>query len=48
MSYHGRVKWPWLVATLACTVALVVQLGLVLQGYIAPTVTNTVVENKEL
>ena len=38
------MKWPWVLVHVACVVALVTQLGSVLEGYIAPTLTNTVVE----
>jgi hypothetical protein len=43
------LTWPWLLVHLACTTFLLIQLWLVLwNGYVKPSVTNTVVENKNL
>jgi hypothetical protein len=43
------MRWRWLLVHLACAVALLVQLGFVVwNGYIRPSVTNTVVEEKDL
>jgi hypothetical protein len=44
----SSVQWHWVILTLACTTALLVQLGLVIRGYVAPTLTNTRVEQQDL
>jgi hypothetical protein len=44
----SSVHWHWALLKLACTTALLVQLGLVIKGYVAPTLTNTRVEQQDL
>jgi hypothetical protein len=44
----SSVQCHWALLTLACTTALLVQLGLVFKGYVAPTLTNTRVEQQHL
>ena len=42
------MKWHWIVVHVVCVVACFLQMGSVMEGYIHPTLTNTVVEEKNL
>ena len=42
------MKWYWLLIHLACTAALLFQLGSVLKGYIKTSLTNIKVEKRSL
>ena len=44
----GGMSWHWKLVHLACLAAFLVQLGGVLEGFLRPTITSTVVEQKNL
>ena len=48
MAFISSSKWLWRGIYICCTLALVYHIGNLLEGYINPTVTNTVVEEKDI